>query len=517
MVRATSRTKEYSLRQVLGANRNQIVRGILVESQVLSLAGGVLGLAIGFIVLSTWSRFEAGQLPEDIALELKINPSVSWVALGMSAGIGILLALPVVWLTARRNLASSLSVESRGGTTTRSIHRLRHGLIVAQLALAFVLLSATGLLSLSFLRILDVRPGFTQEHLMTGVVALPAWNAYKDLQKRVAVIGRLAAGLKSIPGTVSTTISQGVPFTWRTNVEAWSIAGTTMAEDEFIKEGLFSNWVMGDYFATLGIPLRQGRLLNEDDVRQKRMVCDVDEEFAQRHWPKGNAVGKQLAQPHDASETKPIRYTIVGVVGSIKQKDLSDQQAHGAAYFPAGDLTQFVVSVRTLQEPGAAAAAIKAVVVGIDPTIELFDTRPMTSRIDDSLSARKVPLVIASVFGCVSLLLAAVGIYAVLAFSVSQRTREIGVRMALGARPGQILGQFLGVGMRLLCIGLPIGVVGAWMVGRAMNGMLFGVTPLSPIVLCATTAVLAGAALPACLIPSRRAANVAPSEALRSD
>ncbi|HEY5227590.1 MAG TPA: FtsX-like permease family protein, partial [Opitutaceae bacterium] len=212
-----------------------------------------------------------------------------------------------------------------------------------------------------------------------------------------------------------------------------------------------------------------------------------------------------------------IRYTIVGVVGSIKQKDLSDQQAHGAAYFPAGELTQFVVTVRTLQEPGAAAAAIKAVVLGIDPGIELFDTRPMASRIDDSLSARRIPVIMGSVFGAVSLLLAAVGIYAILAFSVSQRTREIGVRMALGARPGQILSQFLGLGIRLLCIGLPIGVVGAWMVGRAISGMLFGVSPLSLMVFSATAIVLVGAALPACLLPSRRAANVAPSEALRSD
>ena len=517
MVRATSRAKEYSLRQVLGAGRHQLIRGILVEALVLSLAGGILGLAIGFAVLSTWSRFVAGQLPEDIALELRLVPAVSWAALGMSAGVGLLLASPVVWLTARGNLASSLSVESRGGTTTRSVHRLRHGLIVAQIALAFVLLSATGLLGLSFIRILDVKPGFTQEHLMTGVVALPDWSGYKDPKKRVAVIGRLAAGLRAMPGTVSATISQGVPFTWRTNVEAWSIAGPTAAQDEFIKEGLFSNWVIGDYFATLGIPLREGRFLNVEDVRSKLLVCDVDEEFAHRHWPSGSAVGRQLSQPHDATETKPIRYTIVGVVGSIKQKDLSDQQAHGAAYFPAGELTQFVVTVRTLQEPGAAAAAIKAVVLGIDPGIELFDTRPMASRIDDSLSARRIPVIMGSVFGAVSLLLAAVGIYAILAFSVSQRTREIGVRMALGARPGQILSQFLGLGIRLLCIGLPIGVVGAWMVGRAISGMLFGVSPLSLMVFSATAIVLVGAALPACLLPSRRAANVAPSEALRSD
>jgi len=267
----------------------------------------------------------------------------------------------------------------------------------------------------------------------------------------------------------------------------------------------------------MGIPLREGRLLNDNDVRMKRLVCVVDEEFAGRHWPHGGAIGGQLAQPYNPAGPRPDRYTIVGVVGSIKQNDLADRQAHGAAYFPAQDMAEFMVTLRTQLSTEAAGSALRGAVRRVDPSLELFDLQPMTARIDDSLSPRRTPLVLAAVFAGVSLVLAAVGIYGVLAYSVAQRRREIGVRMALGAQPSQIMRQFMGLGVRLLCIGLPIGALGAWMAGHAIDGMLFGVEPLSPGVMGATAVVLAAAALPACLLPSRRAAHVSPNEALRAD
>jgi predicted permease len=515
MVRATGRAKEWSLRQVLGAGRFQLIRALLVEALMLSGTGGLIGLGLGAAALKGWSRLAAGRLPAEAALGL--DTTVCLAALGLSLALGLLLALPVLWLTVRGDLATALAFESRGGTTARSVHRLRHALIVAQVALAFVLLSGAGLLGLSFVRVLEVEPGFQRDNLVTGIVTLPWWSDYKEPARRTALIARLLANLRSEPGAASAALSGGVPFTGRTWVQAWSIAGRTPSSDEFIKEGLFSNIVSGGYFATLGIPLREGRLVDDDDVQQKRLVCDIDEEFARRHWPHGGALGHLIAQPYNPKDPHQDRYAIIGVVGSVKQDDLADRQAHGAAYFPIQDPAEFVVTLRTRQTVEAAGASLRDAVLRADPGLMVNDIEPMASRIEGSLATRKTPLVLAALFAGVSLVLAAVGVYSVLAYSVSQRRREIGVRMALGAQPSQILRQFLGLGLRLLAVGLPLGVLGAWIAGHAIAGMLFAVEPLSLQVLGATAAVLVAAALPACLLPSRRAARVSPNEALRAD
>jgi predicted permease len=515
MVRATGRAKEFSVRQVLGAGRMQLVRALLVEAILLSVAGGVVGIGLGALSLRMWSKLAIERLPSEATLAL--DPTVCAFALGISLVLGLLLALPVILLTIRGSLVVSLSAESRTGTTAGSVHRLRHGLIVAQIALAFVLLSGAGLLGLSFRRLLDVPPGFRRDNLVTGKVTLSWWSEYKEPAKRSALIARLLSDLRSQPGAVSAAISEGVPFSGTTWVSAWSIVGPSPAQDEFIKEGMFVDAVSGGYFTTLGIPLLEGRLLDDDDVLRKRMVCVVDEEFAKRHWPHGGAVGQQIERPYDPGEKTHDHYTIVGVVGSVKQADLADQREHAAAYLPLEDAANFVVTVRTREASEAAGASIRAAVSRADPSVLVYDVQPMTARIEASLSNRRAPLVLAGIFAGVSLLLATIGIYGVLAYSVAQRRREIGVRMALGAQPGQIQRQFLGLGIRLLCIGLPLGMLGAWMAGRAIGGMLFGVEPLSPSVMAATAVVLAGAALPACLLPSRRAARVAPTEALRAD
>ncbi len=515
MVRATGRAREFSVRQVLGAGRLQLVRALLVEAILLSLGGGLVGIGLGAAALRMWSKLAIDRPPSEATLGL--DPAVCVVALGISLVLGLLLALPVILLTVRGSLVVSLSAQTRGGTTAGSVHRLRHALIVTQIALAFVLLSGAGLLGLSFRRLLNVPPGFRQDNLVTGMVTLPWWNEYKEPAKRTLLLSRLLSDLRSQPVSLSTALSEGVPFSGTTWVSAWSIVGPSPAEDEFIKEGMFVDAVSGGYFTTLGIPLREGRLLDDDDVLLKRMVCVVDEEFAKRHWPHGGAVGQQIERPYDPKETKHDRYTIVGVVGSVKQNDLADQREHGAAYLPLWDAANFVVTVRTTATTEAAGASIRAAVTRADPSVLVYDVKPMAARVEASLSNRRAPLVLAGVFAGVSLLLATVGIYGVLAYSVAQRRREIGVRMALGAKPAQILRQFLGLGIRLLCIGLPIGMLGAWMAGRAIGGILFGVEPLSPAVMAGTAVVLAAAALPACLLPSRRAARVAPTEALRAD
>jgi len=273
--------------------------------------------------------------------------------------------------------------------------------------------------------------------------------------------------------------------------------------------------VAGDYFATLGVPLREGRLLTSDDSQGTQKVCVIDETVAQRYWPKGGALGHRLK--NGAPDEKGDYFTIVGVVGAVKQNDLADQKANGAVYFPYAQYagSSFMIVVRTAQAPESFGPMLRSAVLRLDPELPLNDLKTMAGRVDDSLASRRIPFLLAGIFAGVALVLAAVGIYGVLAYSVLQRRREIGVRMALGAQPEQILWQFLGLGGRLLLFGLPFGLLGAWMAGRAMTGLLFGVAPANPLVLGGTAAVLALVTLLACLLPSRRAARVTPIEALR--
>ena len=520
MVRASARTKEYSLRQMLGAGRAQLARMLIIEALMLSCTGGLLGIGLAAGALRSIPTLAAGLLPID--LTPRIDFALCLDALGMAAFLGLLLALPVIWLAVHRDQAVALTVQSRGGTTARSVHRLRHVLIVTQIALAFVLLSGAGLLGLSFTRVLEVQPGFQTENCLTGAVTLPL-DQYQEPRQRLALIDRLNAVLRSLPGVSAAAISTSVPFSGRSNLIAWEIGGDTAASDLFINEGLFSDWISGDFFATLGVPLREGRRLSDDDVQLGRKVCVVDEEFAHRYWPQGSALGHRLVLPVNPQESERQYVTIVGVVGSVKQDDLADLRNHGAAYFPIAVPSefpaplQFMVTIRSRQAPEAAGAALRAAVLHVDPSLPLYDVKSMAMRVNGSLSRRRIPLLLAGIFAAASLVLAAVGIYGVLAYTVAQRRREIGVRMALGAQPGQVLQQFLGLGLRLLAIGLPLGLIGAWWVGRAMAGLLFGIGPANPLVLGGTAAILAAVAVLACLLPARRAAGVAPNEALRAD
>jgi predicted permease len=325
--------------------------------------------------------------------------------------------------------------------------------------------------------------------------------------------------VRTQPGVSAAAISQGLPFSNRVYAIAWEIAGATAAADEFIQEGMATYWISGDYFPTLGVPLREGRVLDDDDIQLGRKVCIVDEEFAHRHWPLGGALGHRIVLPPDPGHPEVEReyFTIIGVVGSVKKDDLADQGMRGALYLPIKDPSDLMVAVRTREAPEAAGSALRAALQQIDPGLPATDVKTMETRINDSVSGRRTPLLLAGIFAGAALLLAAVGLYGVLAYSVAQRRREIGLRMALGARPEQILRQFLGLGVRLLAIGLPFGLIGAWLGGRTMAGLLFGIGPANPVVFGGTIAVLIAVTVLACLLPARRAARVSPAEALRSD
>ena len=513
LVRASARSKELSLRQVLGAGRMKLAQQLVTETLLLAMVGGILGLGLGWIGLRGLVLLGSDLLP--LAGRVGLDANVLLIAFGATIGFGLLLAAPVVWHSIHGNLATALSVESRGGTTTRAAHRLRHSLIVAQFALAFVLLAGAGLLGLSFTRVLAVQPGFQPENVLTGQIPLP-WSNYKEPKLRVAFTQRLEQELRALPGVTSVGLSSMVPFGGNVDQNAVSIEGRALAPGESL-QAHYTGGVTGDYFAALGIPLQEGRLLTDDDTAKDLAVCVIDADVARRYWPAGGALGHRLFRGVPSEKEPP--FTIVGIAGVIKQNDLADRQAPGAVYFPYAKYASLgiMVTLRTAQSPAAAGPALRAAVLRVDPELPVEDLMTLTARIDESLVNRRSPLLLAGLFAAVALLLAAVGLYGVLAYAVAQRRREIGVRMALGALPQQIRLQFLGLGARLVVAGAVLGGIGAWLTGRAMANLLFGVGAVDATVFAATAAVLTVVALAACLWPAARAAQVPPMEALRGE
>jgi predicted permease len=275
--------------------------------------------------------------------------------------------------------------------------------------------------------------------------------------------------------------------------------------------------VNGDYFSALGIPLRDGRFLTSADSHRPERVCVVDEDFARRYWPTGGTLGQRIALGDERDDAK--LFTIVGVVGTVKQTELTETQGQGAVYLPYAyreGASVFVV-VRTSQNPEAFAGTLRKLVRATHPALAFDNIRSMETRVAESLVARRSPALLAGIFAAVALLLAAIGTYGVLSYAVAQRTREIGIRMALGAQRSQIGSQFLSIGLRLLAAGTILGLLGAWLTGRAMQSVLFGVPALPVAALLGAGAVMAAVSLIACLIPARRAAKVDPMVALRYD
>lgn len=512
LVRVTARTKELSIRQVLGASATQLARQIAAESVLLSLGGGLIGIAVGWVALRSLSAVGADKLPH--TGNFTIDATVGFVAVTASVLIGLVLATPAIWQTRQRNLSAALSVESRGGTTSRSTHRLRHALIAAQFSLAFVLLVSAGLLGLSFAKVLAVNPGFQPSHVFTAVVPLPR-SHYQDEKQRIAFVQRLAQELAAAPGVTAAGFGSMMPFA-DADVNGVSVEGHVPKPGESL-QAHYMGGVTGDYFAALGIPLREGRLLTADDTARGAKVCVVDEQVARYYWPNGGAIGAHLYNGISEATKKP--FTVVGIVGSIKQNDLADQRGRGVVYLPFSEYVSrdISVAIRTVQAPEAAGPLLRAAVRRVDPELPIADVKTLAARIDDTLEARRSPVLLASLFSTLALLLVSVGLYGVLAYAVSQRRREIGVRMALGARPVDIRTQFLGLGARLALIGAALGGVAAWWSGRALNTLLFGVTEGQIAVYAVTALTLSLVALAACFVPAARAARVPPMEALRSE
>jgi putative ABC transport system permease protein len=511
LIRASGRAKETAVRQALGASRRFVVSEVVVETTLLTLAGGLLGLAIGAGGIRLVAALGADRLP--FGARIAFDARLAGVALAAAVVLGILLAAPIAWFNLRLRPNDALQSEARGGTAGRAAQILRHSFVIAQIALAFVLLDGAGMLGLSLKRAMAVSPGFRPDHVITGQISLVG-SKYPAPSAGLAFTKRLEDELDRQPGVSSVGVATNIPFSGKNGKSASTVEGYVLRPGESPRAN-YSYGVTGDYFRAMGLSLRAGRFLTGADSRQKVRTCVVDENFARHYWPHTSPLGHRLFEGSEAGPEDQA-FTVVGVAGSIKQAGLTDNSVQGAVYYPYMDHadSNIYVVVRGNAPVDLLEQALQRTARQIDPELAVNDVQSMDGRIEDSLLARRSPAMLGGIFSAIALLLIAIGTYGVLSYAVAQRRREIGVRMALGARPEQIRAQFLSLALRLLAGGTLLGLFGAWMTGQAMQSVLFQAPAYSWVVLAGSAGIIAVVSLAACLLPALQAARISPMQVL---
>ncbi len=514
MIRISARTKELAIRQAIGASRYRVLIELVVETALLTVIGGLLGLGVGAAGTRLLAVLGAEHLP--LGAEIVFDGRVAIIGLSVALIIGIALGTLIGWYSVRHQESNALHVESRGATASRAAQRVRHGFVVAQIALAFVLLSGAGLLALSLGNVMALSPGFAAERTLSGHISLPG-SSYPNGTSILSFTDRLVRTLGATPGVRAVGIATNVPLSGNDIKSAARVKGHSFAPGESL-QGHYSYGVDGDYFRAMGLPLEEGRYLTAADARSPTRVCVVDRDFARRYWPDGRALGQRIFQ---GGEERPDAeaFTVVGIVGSVKQADLTDEVAQGAVYYPLSqrlDSELFIV-LRTSVPPDSFGAPLQQMVRQLDRDLPVTDILSMDTRISESLTARRSPALLAAIFSGLAVLLTAIGTYGVLSYAVSQRRREIGLRMALGAAPDQVRRQFLLVASRLLAAGVVLGLAGAWAAGHALQSLLFRVPAVHIATLAGTLAVMTTVSLIACLLPAHRAARISPMAALAEE
>lgn len=513
LVRSNIRIKELAIRFSLGAGRARLARQLLTESVTLAALGGAFGIGLGYFGFRLLTYLGAEELPR--AANLSLNGSVLGVSAVVALATGFIFGSVPVFHLFRRNLNDVFRQTERAGTAQRHATWTRSALVVCQVSLAFVLLIGAGLMTLSFSRVLNVDPGFQPEGVLTAQFSLPE-SRYADEAARRAFVSRLMEEVRAIPGVKQAGATTFLPFSNNSNASVISIVGRPLKPGE---KPPVPGWNRVDwgYFPAMGLRPLQGRLFNAGDGPESQPVVVIDEYLAKNRWPDGNAIGAQivrgLGRPEDSD---PVKWTIVGVVRSVKTLNLAENNPVGQIYFP---ITQFVAGQMRLvvkTDGGRQVTAdLRRVLQKADPELPLFDVKTMPERIAESVLNRKAAMVICLVFAGLALLLSAVGIYGVLAYTVTQRTRELGIRVALGATVRDVVGMVVGQGLKLAGIGLVIGFAGALALTRFMTTLLFEVQPTDPGVFLAVAVSLAAVAVAASFVPSLRALRIRPAIALR--
>jgi putative ABC transport system permease protein len=520
LARATSRQKEIAVRTALGASRARTVRQLLTESALLGVLGGLVGLAVAYLGI----RLLVLGIPPDVAntllgwREIGINFKVLGFALGVSLLTGLLFGIAPALQSSKNDLNESLKEGGRSGSEGPRRNRVRGALVVFEVAIALVLLVAAGLLIRSFMRLQEVSPGFNPNSVVTMNLSLPQYK-YQKAPERVTFYDQSIQRIKALPGVEYAAYGSNLPMTGNVSSASFSVEGYMPPPGESSPHGDIHT-VSSGYFEALQVPLIHGRYFNESDTASSLPVAIIDEKLAERYWPNENPVGKRIAALFDRDGQNLRWREIVGVVGHIKQRGL-DGIIKEQYYFPVTQrtMTNLSLVVRASTDPLSLVGSVRNAISEIDPEMPVFRVTTLDQYVSNSLAQKRFLMFLVAIFASVALLLAAVGLYGVMSYSVTQRTHEIGIRMALGASSSDVLGMIIRQGMMLTLIGLGIGVIGAYLLTRllasVLPGVLFGVGPNDPITFIALSIVLALVTLLASYIPARRATRVDPMVALR--
>ena len=510
LVRSNVRMKELAVRYSLGASRGTLGRQLLTESVLLAIVGGALGILTGIWGVRLLSYLGAEELPRGHT----IHPDgmVLGFALLAAVAAGLLFGSIPLGHLFRRNLTDVFRQTERTGTAERRALRTRAAMVICQVALAFVLLIGAGLVTFSFLRVLNVDPGFRPDGVLTARVSLPRSRYAEEAQAR-GFFDRLLENARTLPGVVRLGMTSYLPFSGSSNSSVITIEGYARAPGEPVPVPGW-NTTDADYFRVMGIPLLRGRLFQETDTAESLKVVVIDQFLARRYWPDKDPLGAKIRRGLDPGS--PV-FTIVGVVGSVKTGNLTEQNPVGLVYYYYKQIPPRSVhlAINAGRDPAALLHALRRATLQLDPELPLYDTKTMQERLDRSLLAQRATMVLCLVFAGLALLLAAIGIFGVLAYAVTQRTREFGIRIALGARAADVLAMVFRQGLTLALAGVAIGVAGAYFLTRLMSSLLFEVKPADPAVFLLGAVALAAVAAAASLLPSLRATAIDPVVTLR--
>ncbi|MGH9745395.1 MAG: ABC transporter permease [Candidatus Acidiferrales bacterium] len=520
LARGAGRQREIAIRLALGASRGRLIGQLLTESVLLAAVSGVIALVTVVALKNSLLALAPADLPR--LNEVSIGGGVLLFAFFVSMLTGVVFGLVPALQAASPNQIVSLREGSRGSGSSKKHTRVSRFLVASEIALSLILLIGAGLLLRSFWQLLQVKPGFNPSSVVTAQIWMPVPNdpsadPYRPPEKRSAFYRELLRRVEAIPGVQQAAIGSGgsLPMTRGRNSRPFVIEGRP-ADAERIPLAEFAA-VTPEYFRTLEIPLISGRNFTDSDGVGSQRVVLVDATLAQRYWPNEDPIGKQIKFGQGNPQQAPWN-TIVGVVAPIKSDGFdAPVMPHVYLSLLQNPGVTAAIYLRTGADPGTLGDLIRHEVQSVDPGIPVFAVRTMNEVVARSLADRRFALVVLGVFAGVALLLASIGIYGVMAYTFSQRTHEIGVRVALGAQRGDILRMALGEGMILVAIGLGAGLIGAAIVTRFLRSMLFSITPTDPITFGSIAALLAAVALLACFIPARRATEVDPLVALRED
>jgi predicted permease len=522
LVRAEGRQREVAVRAAMGASGRDLARYFLAETLLLGSFAGAVGLLLAWGGTRILVAFGPESLPR--LHEIGMEATTLLFTVGVSLLAGLLFGLVPVFKYRDPDMAAGLKEGGRGGSAGRERHRARNALVVAQMALALVLMVGAGLMLRSFQALRNVDPGFDPRGVLTLRLSLPE-SAYPDSDSRLAFHEQLLARIAALPGVIATGAASNIPMAGGvSNSGTWFEDFPTLPDR--VPDVIESSRVTADYLETMGIRVQEGRSITRSDARDRADVVVVNQALAQKYWPGQSALGKRLTQDLDleAGASAETRWkTIVGIVGDVRSLAM-DREATPAIFFPLVEAVEESESrtprsmayvIRTPGEPTALLPPVRAAVWALDPNLPIADIRTMDSVVRDSMARTTFTMVLLGIAAVVALLLGTVGMYGVISYVVTQRTREMGIRLALGAEGGVVAGIVVRQGAVLAVIGIAVGLLGALALTRVLRALLFGISATDPLTFVGVPLALSGVALLASWLPARRASRTDPVEALR--